>query len=185
MAEQQVAQSPQPSDEGRRKLLKLAVAAGSAAAAAAVLPGSWSKPIAHIGALPAHAQTSDVQIDIAARGGPGPDIVAFPAPPPDARTQGDSASWMIQAKCLYNDTLAELSDETMIYTVVDGVCIQDRKGKYYPYFYLSPSNSEGTEGTLTFNVLTPCSSADTLEWYLHMENGRRSNSLSGPIVKDI
>lgn len=46
-------------DEGRRKLLKAAAVAGGAVAAAAALPGAWQKPLATIGGLPAHAQSSD------------------------------------------------------------------------------------------------------------------------------
>jgi hypothetical protein len=42
----------------RRRLLKALVAAGGATAAASLLPGKWSKPLAKVGVLPAHAQIS-------------------------------------------------------------------------------------------------------------------------------
>lgn len=44
----------------RRRLLKIAVAAGGAVAASTVLPGRWMKPVANLGYLPAHAQVSDL-----------------------------------------------------------------------------------------------------------------------------
>lgn len=43
----------------RRRLLKALAAAGAATAATAVIPGTWQKPLAHVGVLPAHAQTSN------------------------------------------------------------------------------------------------------------------------------
>lgn len=45
-------------NEGRRKLVKAAAVAGGAAVAVAALPGEWKKPLATIGGVPAHAQTS-------------------------------------------------------------------------------------------------------------------------------
>ena len=51
-------------DEGRRKLIKAAAIAGGAAVAVGALPGEWKKPLATVGGLPAHAQTSG-QITIA------------------------------------------------------------------------------------------------------------------------
>jgi hypothetical protein len=53
----------------RRRLLKALVAAGGATAAASLLPGKWSKPLAQVGVLPAHAQisplgTGDLQVTL-------------------------------------------------------------------------------------------------------------------------
>lgn len=49
-------------DEGRRKLIKAAAVAGGAVVAVGALPGEWKKPLATVGGLPAHAQTSDARI---------------------------------------------------------------------------------------------------------------------------
>lgn len=46
-------------DEGRRKLVKAVAIGGGAVAAAAAIPGAWKKPLATVGGLPAHAQTSE------------------------------------------------------------------------------------------------------------------------------
>ncbi len=43
---------------GRRELLKALAAAGGALAAAAFLPGKWTRPVVEAGVLPAHAQAS-------------------------------------------------------------------------------------------------------------------------------
>ena len=51
-------------NDGRRKLIKAAAVAGGAAVAAGALPGDWKKPLATVGGLPAHAQTSDAPITI-------------------------------------------------------------------------------------------------------------------------
>ena len=42
----------------RRELLKVLAASGGALAAAAFLPGKWSKPLVQAGVLPAHAQAT-------------------------------------------------------------------------------------------------------------------------------
>jgi hypothetical protein len=42
----------------RRTLLKMVAAAGAGTSAALFLPGQWSKPVAEVGVLPAHAQVS-------------------------------------------------------------------------------------------------------------------------------
>jgi hypothetical protein len=44
----------------RRRFLRIVAAAGGAAAATAVAPGTWTKPVAHVGVLPAHAQVSAI-----------------------------------------------------------------------------------------------------------------------------
>lgn len=49
-------------NDGRRKLIKAVAVAGGAAVAVAALPGEWKKPLATVGGLPAHAQTSDNQV---------------------------------------------------------------------------------------------------------------------------
>ncbi|MHB8836227.1 MAG: hypothetical protein ACYC9Y_11020 [Candidatus Methylomirabilia bacterium] len=49
-------------NEGRRKLVKAAAVAGGAVVAVAALPGEWKKPLATLGGLPAHGQTSDARI---------------------------------------------------------------------------------------------------------------------------
>ena len=51
-------------NESRRKLIKAAAITGGAAVAAAALPGDWKKPLATVGGLPAHAQTSDAPLVI-------------------------------------------------------------------------------------------------------------------------
>ena len=45
---------------GRRRLLETMTVAGGALAASALIPDRWVKPVAKLGALPAHAQTSPV-----------------------------------------------------------------------------------------------------------------------------
>jgi hypothetical protein len=50
--------------ESRRRLLKIIVATGGAAAVSTVLPGTWLKPVIETGVLPAHAALSDFGVDI-------------------------------------------------------------------------------------------------------------------------
>jgi hypothetical protein len=66
MSETVTSKKPMPEEqttEARRKLLKILAAGGGAVAASTVLPGSWLAPVANIGVLPAHAQTSRTTTD--------------------------------------------------------------------------------------------------------------------------
>ena len=53
--------APEASDEvkiGRRRLLKMVMAAGGSVAASSVLPGKWAKPVVQVGVLPAQQMMS-------------------------------------------------------------------------------------------------------------------------------
>lgn len=54
-----------PCHAERRRALKLLVAGAAGAATAALVPGSWTRPLATVGVLPAHAQTSEVSGNVA------------------------------------------------------------------------------------------------------------------------
>ena len=47
----------------RRQLLKALIAAGGTAAASAMLPAEWCKPVVEVGVLPVHAQISPAPVD--------------------------------------------------------------------------------------------------------------------------
>lgn len=162
-------------DAGRRKLLKAVAVAGGAAAAAAVLPGSWSKPVAGIGALPAHAQTSETPIRITSAWIVGTNLLAFDAP---------AQNRQISAACVYQDDLGEVDKNTYLETevIVNGTvsgsrgaspCLQDKPIRDYPWHTFAYATPSG--GTLYFNVVTPCAEGCSMQWRLHV-GGRYSNT---------
>jgi hypothetical protein len=175
MADQDSTLAATGPDAGRRTLLKAVLAAGGAAAAATVLPGSWSKPVAGIGALPAHAQTSEAPIRIISYGILGTTPVPGNSPAPQL---------MIAAWCQYEDDLGQVTKKTGLETevlpmtadarVVAPTCEQDQPVQDYPWHEFTP-DSTPYAGSLYFNVVTPCTTGGYLKWRLHV-GGRYSNS---------
>ena len=107
-------------NEGRRKLIKAAAVAGGAVAAAGALPGDWKKPLATIGGLPAHAQTSDAPITIAG--------LSLEFLPPDARRNDVMADPGTPVPCTgqfnFNDPLGQVDDTATLWVDV-GPCNGD------------------------------------------------------------
>jgi hypothetical protein len=100
-------------NDGRRKLIKAAAVAGGAAVAAGALPGEWKKPLATVGGLPAHAQTSEAQILI-----PDDSLVINTALADSRVTNGIMSP---RASFAYIDPLCEIDDTATLWTSV-GPC---------------------------------------------------------------
>ena len=101
-------------DEGRRKLIKAAAVAGGAAVAVGALPGDWKKPIATVGGLPAHAQTSDAPITI-------PDnrvrILTLPLDQRGVTRNGFLPTYL--CSFYFSDPLCEIDDTATLWARVD------------------------------------------------------------------
>lgn len=106
-------------DENRRKLIKAAAVAGGAAVAVGALPGEWKKPLATVGGLPAHAQTSDAPITI-----PDESLV-IETSFVDARSVARLAPPPYHAEFSYIDPLCEIDDTATLWAKV-GPCNEVR-----------------------------------------------------------
>ena len=100
-------------NEGRRKLIKAAAVAGGAAVAVGALPGDWKKPLATVGGLPAHAQTSDAPITI-----PDNSLSIVTVPGDTRATNGDLFPL---ASFDYVDPLCDIDDTATLWAQV-GPC---------------------------------------------------------------
>lgn len=94
---------PEASDEvkiGRRRLLKMVMAAGGSVAASSVLPGKWAKPEVQVGVLPAQPMVSPLlTID-----------------PPTLRCLfGSPPTAFYSAGFNYNDTEGEVDDTATLF----------------------------------------------------------------------
>jgi hypothetical protein len=167
MADETISTGGAPPDNSRRKLLKIAAAAGGAVAATAIIPGSWTKPIAQIGALPAHAQTSQTPISLTAPQLLGSTLI-LPAPPDGARVTAAVPTRNIQVTCNWEDPLAQFGVNSYLNTLVtSGGCATNDAIQNYPYWDLFKNPATGyTTGTLTFNVITTCVNGTNLDWYV-------------------
>lgn len=174
-------------DAGRRKLLKIAAAAGGAIAATAILPGTWSKPIAQIGALPAHAQTSDAPITLTNALFLGATDQSLPDAALGQARLVSQAGLNIMVQCNWEDPLGRLNSNTSLQTLVmNGGCPTDATfaagyaSGIYPYWDIR-TNPDGMTGTMIFNVITPCLNGNYLEWWVTAD-GQSSDSPSNPYV---
>jgi hypothetical protein len=157
----------------RRGLLKVIAAAGGTAAAAAVLPDRWLKPMIQIGATPAHAQTSVSRPVILGL------TVGFAVltPPPAA---GVKRLVMLRATFGYEDPLEELDDTATLSATLDpcgAIVYQDK-----PLQDLSSYLREGDagSGTIGFDFPHLCTNGVIGELCVNLTvKGRTSDILCG------
>jgi hypothetical protein len=167
-------------DAGRRKLLKVAAAAGGAVAATTMLPGSWVKPVAKLGVLPAHAQVSNtLQIT---------NLTVGPAVPQAARrgAVGEGFQW---AQFDYHDELGKVNNNTELTAeyqeaAVEGAPAITVCGEIV--FDAVPLGSipglqregDGFDGTIGFNFFYNCTSPSFQFMVQLGDSARTSNALT-------
>lgn len=173
-------------DAGRRKLLKAAAAAGGAAAATVIVPGGWRKPIAQIGALPAHAQVSDTRPVLS-------NLVVQAYVAPDSRLRNGLGPTHT-ATFDFEDPLAGVGPNSLITATIlsgdrtageaRGVVIVCTDPVPAPGQSLLALGAWGTynanSGTITFPFSTGC--ADPIGLCVTLEAGGR---LSDPLCQDL
>lgn len=165
MAEDQVKRTEGSPDAGRRALLKAAAVAGGATAAAALLPGSWTKPVATIGGLPAHAQVSQALLITQA--------VAADYPLQGTGAVGASAAPWIYTRSRYDDPLGEFDNAVDVWTSIVGPGCeieQNRVLASLSHFI----DGDGFSGTVYFSTATNCSESSYIAWTFS-KGGRTSN----------
>jgi hypothetical protein len=189
MAHDETRDEVQLKDSGRRKLLKAATVAGGAVAASALLPGSWRKPVATVGGLPAHAQTSQ---SITLRD-PAAAYMAWPIPLPDRQAAADFEV-DIGVYCRYEDTLGEFGlDHRLTYRVTpmngtasaDGACGQEFTYTLKELFErTSGTDAQGSiqgdkyEGRIWVAVHGGCSPPDSITFSIHKGAAHVSNEVT-------
>lgn len=100
-------------DQRRRKVLGAALAAGGSLVAASMLPGRWTRPLALIGATPAHAQISEAPLVAVGLFLEDP----LPLAPPGAGAQADTLYGV--AELAFKDALAAVDGDTLVSLYLD------------------------------------------------------------------
>ena len=187
MANDEMRDEVQPKDAGRRALLKAATVAGGAVAASALLPGSWKKPVATIGGLPAHAQMSQtITITDAVASYQGWPV----SPPNDVRMDVTVPEPDIGVYCKYVDTLGDFDlDHEVTFRVnallngsasdYAGGCGQSFTYKISDLFSGQQSGfweGDKFQGELWLAVFGNCCPPDGIAMYLHGA-GHQSNEV--------
>lgn len=173
-------------DAGRRKLLKAAAAAGGAAAATVIVPGGWRKPIAQIGALPAHAQVSDTRPRLF-------NLLVETYVAPDSRLRGAIGPTHM-ATFDFEDPLAGVSSSALITATVPGADRSAGGARVLVVVCTDPVPAPGqslqnlgawgaynaSSGMITFPFSTGC--VDPIGLCVTLEVGGR---LSDPLCQDL
>ncbi len=120
--------TPKNSSLSRREALKTIIAAGGALAAAASLPGQWTKPQVEAGVIPAHAQAS------------------LPALTVTVVSACETRSVFFQADLSYNDPAGLVTNDALvtIYTLPCHATLYDGN--------LGGANHNGNGTTGTFGI---------------------------------
>jgi hypothetical protein len=161
-------------DAGRRALLKAAAVAGGATAAAALLPGSWKKPVATIGGLPAHAQVSNGITLTAASARDLP----FPNPLTARRGVLADGTGAVYTLATYHDPLGEFDDNVEVWTDIAPCGLQETSPlTSRAPFWRTGNGFTGQVSFFTSTVNTSCSPATYIAWRFS-KGGRTSNTVN-------
>jgi len=163
-------------NEGRRKLIKAAAVAGGAVAAAGAIPGDWKKPLATVGGLPAHAQTSDTPITI-----PDSSLVISTNTGDPGVLALNGVLPVYTAAFDFVDPLCEIDDTATLWTKVgpcgkieyDDVQLKD--------IDLSLKTLDGCEGSIKF-LFHPCDLGNGSLSLRLSKGSRHSNVVSAPFL---
>jgi hypothetical protein len=155
-------------DAGRRAVLKAAVVAGGATAAAALLPGSWKKPAATIGGLPAHAQVSNGITLTAPSARDYPFVTG-------ARPVGETTTNSVYTLATYHDPLGEFDDSVELWSEVApcGDVQTSALSSRTPFW----RSGNGFTGQVSFFSNTSCNPATYIAWRFS-KGGRTSNTVN-------
>ena len=190
MANDDTRDEVRPKDASRRTLLKAATVAGGAVAASALLPGSWRKPVATVGGLPAHAQTSQTITirNVAAS------FMSYPVPPPDRQSTEAMPNADVGVYCEYEDTLADFGlDHQVTYRVTQlmnssaSISANDGCGQEFTYtleqLMYTGTDAQGawegnkSQGKLWFAVHGGCLPPDKITLSIHKGAAHVSNQV--------
>lgn len=183
MSEERDTNVPRGEGVSRRRLLKALAAAGGAAAATAVLPGSWQRPRAHLGALPAHAQVSNV-----------PPVISGLriAPYLNGNAVAFNGGYTHQAAFLYYDVLGGVSNASLITASVAAVTKMAGGTASCPPPVPEPGTSltalgaarfgDAINGSIVFPFTLACSWADFSLCVTLEAQGRKSDPLCGDFI---
>jgi hypothetical protein len=161
-----------PVDDGRRKLIKAAAIAGGAAAAAVTLPAAWKKPLATVGGLPAHAQTSDAPIRALAFLSIGPGNAG--------QVTGQNAIPSVTAQFSFEDPLCEIDDTATLWAQTGPCDIIVFDHERLRDIGATLSTPGGCSGKITFSYVNNCSPTYMGSLAVQLSKGsRHSNILNG------
>ena len=161
--------SPESSPINRRELLKALGAAGGALAAAAFLPGKWTKPVVDAGVMPAHAQASNLT------------IFSLSIQPRFGLAKPGGADW--EGTFSYSDPLGEVDMNSRLYSTLQpcGTVLDNGETLLAADASLLPG-SDGFAGTIHMYIAINC----TLNSYNNSlfvtlgAGSRTSNTISAP-----